>query len=84
MIDVMKPKSIKEAIIEVLKVDPNPLTPSEIYKNILSKNLFSFNSKTPINIVQATLRKNCEGISIKKSADKKVFKIVGNGKYSLL
>lgn len=75
--------TIRQAIIEVLKKSSTPLTPKEIYDQILQENLYHFKAKEPINIIKSEIRAYCEGIQNKTSKPEKFFKEV-NGKYTLI
>jgi len=77
-------KTIKEAIIEVLKRESRPLSAQSIYEKIIENNLYKFNSKTPASIVNSELRKNCKGIELKKSNKIKCFEQVEQGKFFLI
>lgn len=79
----MKKGSVKEAITTVLIKHPNGLTASEIYQEIAKEGLFEFKSATPVSIVTSELRKSLEGLELKKSLPRKLFRKVGE-KYSLL
>jgi len=45
--------TVTEAICEVLKDFDEGLTPTEIYKEIISRNLYKFGAKNPISVVNA-------------------------------
>lgn len=80
----MKKITIEQAIIQVLQKEIKPLDAKEIFEKINNQNLYEFKSKTPINIIQSALRKSCEGVRIKKSKEKKLFKMIETGKYSII
>jgi len=80
---MMKNKTIKEAIVDILKLENVPLSSSEIYKKIVDKKLYEFKAKNPIAIVNSELRKNCYGVNLKKSNSDKIFERIENGKFML-
>lgn len=80
----MKKNTIKEAVLEILKKSKSPMTSKEIYNAIVSNKLYEFKTKTPQSIVNAEIRKNCDGVNLKSaSSNKKLFKIDGE-KYSII
>ncbi len=80
----MKNHTIKEAVLEILNQSKSPMTSKEIYNAIVSNKLYEFKTKTPQTIVNAEIRKNCEGLNLKSaSSNKKLFKFDGE-KYSII
>jgi len=74
--------TIKEAALEVMKKKGEPMTVREIYDQIVSRNLYKFNSNNPKNIVRRTIRIQCEGVDhlpICKSV--KFFRRLEDGRY---
>lgn len=80
----MKKVTLKEVIVKVLEKENSPLASQEIYDRIVKEKLYEFRSKTPAAIVNAELRKNTQGVDLKKSSKTKVFKIVERNKFSLI
>lgn len=80
----MKKKTIKEVIINVLKEQRSPLTGQEIYSVIDQRKLYDFKSKSPVSIIISELRKNTQGIDIKKSSKTKFFKITEENRFTLI
>lgn len=79
----MASNTIKDVVIQILEKEKAGLSPSEIYNKIIGQNLYEFKSKTPISIINGVLRKACEGVELKKSNEKKIFKRLDNGSYTL-
>lgn len=67
---------IVDALREVLK-DNTSLTYKEAYEEILKRNLYEFGAKQPESVVNAKLRRHCEGLEFPSSSPVKYFKIVG-------
>jgi hypothetical protein len=80
----MNARTITQAIVEVLRRKTEAQTPTEIYNDIIRGELYSFNSKTPIGIINSEIRKSCVGIELKKSKSDKLFEPRPGGKYSLV
>jgi len=79
----MSNKTIREAVIEVLRRANKPLSPKEVYEEIVNSDLYTFNAKSPESLVSGELRRHCEGIDLKTSKPEKLFKLI-NGKYTLI
>ena len=73
--------TIKDAVIKVLTDENRPLSVDEIYTSIDRLKLFTFNTKTPLAVLKATVRKNCLGGNQK--INKPVFEKIGE-KYRLI
>lgn len=69
--------TIIEAIKEVLANEPEGLTSAEIYKRIISKNLYKFGAKNPIGVVNGEIRRHCIGLDFPTAYPVKHFIIVG-------
>lgn len=57
-------------------------SPNDIYNKIVEQELFAFNSKNPVSIVNSELRKSFPGVDLKKSRSQKIFRQVSQGIYS--
>jgi hypothetical protein len=79
----MKRSTLVNAIYNVLKSANHGLSPKEIFELIVETQSFHFKAKSPLNIIQSTIRKSCVGVSLKKSKDKKLFRLTGDGKYTI-
>lgn len=79
----MTKKTIREAIIEVLKAEGRPMSSSDIYSAIQAKGLYDFKAKDPANIVRGTLRKNAVGTKSKTPEGSRCFKVTEGGKFAL-
>jgi len=80
----MKVRTIAQAIVEVLGQTSTPKTPSEIYDEIIRQNLYTFNTKSPIVVINSEIRKSSIGIDLKKSKSEKLFEPLSDGRYALL
>lgn len=65
--------TIKEAIVEVLKNSNIPLTATEIYYEIISRNLYKFGAKYPVSVVSVTLKRACADYDYSKHEKEDVF-----------
>lgn len=81
----MQKKTIAACIIEVLKDNPSGMTVSEIYDEIIKRNLYAFGAKDPKSVVSRELRRHCINVTISKDYSVKYFQILGkNTKNRLL
>lgn len=69
----MKKLTISNAVIEALKIAGKPQTPQEIYDLIESHGLYKFNTKTPLNVLKAEIRKHTDGVELKEKVAAKYF-----------
>ncbi len=79
----MEQHTIESAIIQVLKRNPNGLTPKEITEKIIDQKLYQFKAEEPASVVDHTIRKSLEGVDIAVSKEQKVFTQAGVGSYKL-
>jgi HB1, ASXL, restriction endonuclease HTH domain len=79
----MEKRTIVQAATDVLQEAQQPMTAAEITQIILDKNLYSFNTSTPISIVRNALERHCEGINRRNSAALKLFKKDEGSRYIL-
>jgi restriction system protein len=77
----MKKRTIKEAIVDVLRKVGTPLSPKEIYNKIIELDYYRFNSETPLHIVSTELRRHSKGIDFPAAHKKKHFQFLNNGTY---
>ena len=70
-----------DAALTVLKKSKSPLTAEEIYSQIRNENLFTFNSKDPLSILKAQLRKNTLGFQGKSATSKPSLRQLENKKF---
>lgn len=75
--------TIKQAIIEALKIRNQPSSPKEIFDVIVTQNLYHFKAKNPTSLVSSEIRSYCEGVSLKTSKSPKLFRQTGD-KFELL
>jgi restriction system protein len=79
----MKRRTIKQAIVEVLKQEKKPLTVKDIYTLIIERDYYRFNAQNPLNIVQGEIRRHCVGVEFPTAHPIKHFQILKNGTYWL-
>lgn len=79
----MKRRTIKEAVVELLKKEGKPLSAKEIYVKIVESDLYRFNAEKPENIVQVEIRRHCEGLEFPTARPNKLFQLLKNGTYWL-
>lgn len=70
--------TIVESIVEVLKDNKTGLTSLEIYKEIINRKLYSFGAKDPVSVVNAQIRRRCEGLDFPTAFPIKLFEIIGH------
>ena len=77
--------TIVDAVSTVLAENSGrAMTVDEIYSEIVKKNLFSFNAKSPQGVLRTQIRRHCQGIDSRASSSKRLFLCVGNTQYRLL
>lgn len=67
--------TVLEAIKQLLQETPSGLTCRELTDQILARKMYSFNTRTPNNIVNHELRKHCEGLDFPSAHPVKYFAI---------
>lgn len=77
----MKRRTIREAIIEVLKRCGEPMSSKDIYEYIVKHDLYRFNAENPLNIVNGEIRRHCVGIDFPTARADKDFQILIDGKF---
>lgn len=75
--------TIVQAIAQVMRMAGKPLEVSDIYKEIINKNLYKFKADDPIHIVRGQIRRHCEGLDFPSASSTKHFVITKDGKYWL-
>ena len=78
----MAKKTIKDCIIEVLKISGKPMSSKEVFEAILADSLYQFNTANPSNVVRSQLRRHCSNLQRKDSAGG-CFEITTDGKFKL-
>lgn len=76
--------TIVEAIEAAMRAARTPLSSKEAYDAIVAGSLYTFNAKSPQQIVAQQLRRHCKGIDTPNAAPTKHFQRAGPDKYSLL
>lgn len=79
----MPKRTIKQAIKAILEVNGKPLSPQEIYEQILEKNLYRFRAEFPLSIIRTQIRRHCEGVDFPSARPDKYFIQTKDGKYWL-
>ncbi|MBD2094465.1 winged helix-turn-helix domain-containing protein [Trichocoleus sp. FACHB-591] len=80
----MERRTVAQAVIEVLQAAKQPMTVADITQTILNKDLYTFNTKEPRNIVRGAIERRCEGLTRKDLATQKCFKKLPDGRYTLV
>jgi len=80
----MKKKPIHAVIGEVLVAAGRALTSREIYEAIVRDELYSFQSKDPLNIVRNQLRRHSVNVEGKATSQTKHFRLTEDGRFELL
>lgn len=70
--------TIVEAIKMVLSDAPSGLTAKEIYDEIIKNELYSFNAKNPLGVVNGQIRRRCVGLDFPTAYPVKMFRIDGH------
>lgn len=75
---------IHKAISTVLGSSPEPLTPREIYDQIVAGSLYSFKAADPLSVVKSDLRRHCKELDFPSSRMVKYFSMTPDGRFRLL
>ncbi len=67
--------TIVEAAKKVLETNADGMTSAEIYEAIIEQGLYIFGAKTPIHVVNYTVRKHCFGLDFPNASPVKYFKV---------
>ena len=76
----MPKKTIREAVITVLKQAGQPLSIKDIYNKIIKEDCYRFNAEQPQHIVSVEVRRHCEGIDFPTAKPTKYFQILSDGR----
>lgn len=60
-----------------MKVEPQGLSSAEIYQRIIEQNLYQFNAKNPVGVVNGEIRRHCVGLDFPTAYPVKHFTIAG-------
>jgi hypothetical protein len=71
---------IYEAATQVMRKSGQPMTSKEIYDAIIREQLFKFEAKEPVSVVNQTLRKKSD---VPANKGKVLFKRVGQNTFTL-
>ncbi len=77
----MNRRTIRQAIIQALKLSGKPLFAKDIYSIIIENDLYRFNAARPADIVKVEIRRHCEGVDFPTARPDKYFQILRDGKY---
>lgn len=69
--------TIVEAISYVLKKSKTGMTSTEIYKQIVKEELYTFGAKNPVSVVNNQIRRRCIGLDFPTAYPQKKFEIIG-------
>lgn len=69
--------TIVEAIKHVLIDNVSGLTSKQIYEEIIQQKLYSFGAENPVGVVNAQLRRRCNGLDFPTAYPVKFFEIAG-------
>lgn len=69
--------TIVEAICSVLEKSNTGMTSTEIYKEIIQKDLYVFGAKNPVGVVNNQIRRRCKGLDFPTAYPQKIFEIIG-------
>lgn len=75
-------RTIAEAVKIVLQGTNDGLTDTEIYNEIVDRNLYEFGAKNPLSALSPAIRRSCTGVIISRPDNTKLFQVIGyrNGK----
>jgi hypothetical protein len=65
--------TIASAALDVLESTSLSMSKEEIYGHIIERNLFNFNAKKPISVLNVELNRHCEGTEYSHSSSNKMF-----------
>ncbi|WP_347903950.1 restriction endonuclease [Pseudomonas purpurea] len=77
-------RTIVEAIIDILTQNKGNLSAQQIHEKIEEKQLYRFNTQTPVGVVRQQIRRHCEGLAFPSAMPRKYFFQAESGKYGLL
>lgn len=69
--------TIAEAIRAVLQQSRNGMTSKEIYEEIVRRGLYTFGAQKPVDVVNAQIRRRCNGLDFPTAYPVKAFEIAG-------
>jgi hypothetical protein len=52
--------TVIEAVLQVMRESGAPMTPSQVFEAIRSKNLYSFGAQSPLGIVRSNMRRHSD------------------------
>lgn len=70
-------RTIAEAVKIVLQGTNDGLTDTEIYNEIVDRNLYEFGAKNPLSALSPAIRRSCTGVIISRPDNTKLFQVIG-------
>lgn len=77
----MKKTTIHQTVIDVLLKIGQPLFVKEIFDYIILNDLYLFKAENPLDVLNKTIRKHCEGIDFPSARKQKYFQVTKDRKY---
>lgn len=79
----MPKRTIREAIVQVLKKVDEPMSAKDIYGKIIELDYYRFRAENPQHIVLTEIRRHCEGLDFPTALPDKYCQILRDGRYWL-
>lgn len=79
-----RPKTITQAITQMMRQCNRALTIDEVYDGIISQNLYQFKADDPVQIVRNAIRRHCLNLDFSSAFRTKLFEMTEPSKYFLL
>ncbi|PHV62524.1 restriction endonuclease [Cyanobacterium aponinum UTEX 3222] len=76
--------TICDAILKVMYQCQIPLSPQEVYRQIVEQNLYEFHAQKPDHIVKGTIRRHCQDLNFPSAREPKYFGMTDDGKFYAL
>jgi len=73
--------TINEAILSVMKQAGEALSPKEVYRRIVERNLYEFHAQQPENVVKGQIRRHCKDLDFPSADPGKLFGMTRDGKF---
>ena len=80
----MAKKTVGSVIAEVLSSAGHPMTPQEVYDEIVTRGLYEFNSKSPVGIVRNAMSRHSVQNTHSCASKNKKFNLLPDGRYENL
>ena len=76
-------KSIHQVATEVLAEHGTPMSVEQIYKIMVTRNLYEFKAKNPTSVLRSQLRRHTANDKSKNKAKIQSFEITADGRFKL-